>query len=442
MNEYDIASYTWRTYQRRLKRRSRHLYYLRRMPLLCLFGLVGFLILASVFWAMDRYGVATGLPFVLERQRPLQRPSPLYRKDLAAFLGGAYIPALQSHTPYRIVRNGNPFTLETAIDASLQEYTHRLLGRSRTHQAAVVVLRPKTGQVLVMAQYPEEAGGDAEHLCLKSDYPAASLFKIVAAAAAIERKDFGPDTQLTYNGSKYTLYKRQLTDKVNRYTAKVTLEKAFSKSINPVFGKMGIHDLGKDLLSEYAGRFLFNRPIPFDVPPGVSVAEVPENAFGLAEIASGFNKRTLVSPLHVALITSAVVSGGSVMEPWVIKRIRDASDKIVYQASLNPLARVIGEGTARALKTLMEETVKSGTCQRAFRPLRRKKAFEGFAFGAKTGTINDPTDRFKYDWLSAYALPGDGSGGICVAVLAMHGEKLGIRANELGREIINRYFSS
>jgi hypothetical protein len=62
--------------------------------------------------------------------------------------------------------------------------------------------------------------------------------------------------------------------------------------------------------------------------------------------------------------------------------------------------------------------------------------------GAKTGTINDPTDRFKYDWLSAYALPGERSKGICIAVMGIHGEILGIRANELGRAIIQYHLSS
>jgi len=62
--------------------------------------------------------------------------------------------------------------------------------------------------------------------------------------------------------------------------------------------------------------------------------------------------------------------------------------------------------------------------------------------GAKTGTINDKTDQFKYDWLTAYVLPPNGAKGICIAVLGVHGKKLGIRANKLGRNIINHYFSS
>ena len=65
--------------------------------------------------------------------------------------------------------------------------------------------------------------------------------------------------------------------------------------------------------------------------------------------------------------------------------------------------------------------------------MRQKRAFRNVEFGAKTGTINDEKDRFKYDWLAAYALPEKGANGICISVLSVHGEKLGIRAGELGR---------
>ena len=94
------------------------------------------------------------------------------------------------------------------------------------------------------------------------------------------------------------------------------------------------------------------------------------------------------------------------------------------------------------MKALMAETVVRGTCRSAFRALRRKKAFREIELGAKTGTINDRDDKFKYDWLVAYALPANGKGGLSLAVLAIHGEKLGIRAKDLARYILNHHFSS
>ena len=71
-----------------------------------------------------------------------------------------------------------------------------------------------------------------------------------------------------------------------------------------------------------------------------------------------------------------------------------------------------------------------------------KKIFRGIDLGAKTGTINDRTDRFKYDWLTAYAIPRKGTKAICIAVLIVHGKNLGVRAKELGGYIINYHLTS
>jgi cell division protein FtsI/penicillin-binding protein 2 len=106
------------------------------------------------------------------------------------------------------------------------------------------------------------------------------------------------------------------------------------------------------------------------------------------------------------------------------------------------LARPIEEGTAEKLKVLMKETVLYGTCRKAFLPLRRKKRFKDIELGAKTGTINDPNDRYKYDWVTAYALPKDQTRGICVTILAVHGKKLGIRAADMAMHIIRHHFRS
>jgi len=98
--------------------------------------------------------------------------------------------------------------------------------------------------------------------------------------------------------------------------------------------------------------------------------------------------------------------------------------------------------TAESMKVLMQDTVVYGTCRKSFRPLRRKKAFKGIDFGAKTGTINDRKDKFKYDWLASYILPQNGTKAISIAVLAIHGEKLGLRSSVLGRYIIRYYLTS
>ena len=129
------------------------------------------------------------------------------------------------------------------------------------------------------------------------------------------------------------------------------------------------------------------------------------------------------------------------MRKQLVDSIRDESGRTLYQAEPSQITAPVKKSTAHTLQVLMGDTVISGTCRRAFRPLRRKKRFDNIAMGAKTGTINDKLDQFKYDWLTAYAMPPKKSEGICVTILAVHGEKLGIRAADLARYVIDRHFS-
>ena len=106
------------------------------------------------------------------------------------------------------------------------------------------------------------------------------------------------------------------------------------------------------------------------------------------------------------------------------------------------MAPPISSRTAEELKVLMQDAAISGTSRSVFRKLRHKKKFKNFDLGAKTGTINDKKDRFKYDWISAFAISPNGGGAISVSVLGVHGKKLGVRSTEFARAIIDYYFST
>lgn len=412
---------------------------MRSLPVLGLWSGTGALILIILFYSVPWLSAHfEDRPWRPSKERTNEKPK-LTKMEVAALLSHVDTDLLASSDVQYLEHEGTTLTVEMSIIPALQRYASSLLSRSKTHAAAAVILRPETGEILVMAQAGD--GNQKEHLCLKADLPAASLFKIVAAAAAIEVRGMSPETELTFQGGKYTLYRSQLkAQDRGRYIVKTTLRDAFADSINPVFGKLGIYDLGREVMEDYARRFLFDSPIPFELPLEVSYFDPPDKEFAMAEIASGFNKRTLISPLHAALITAAISNEGVIMEPWMVRRVRNGEGHTLYEAVPNLLAKPIHASTVLGLRDLMSETANQGTARNAFRPLQRKKTFRDFDFGAKTGSINDPTNQYRLDWLAAYALPGYGHGGLSVAVLAVHGEKLGIRARDIVRLLIEEYF--
>jgi len=432
----------WRDYQRRFQRDIRRKRFMGKLPSLVFCSGGFFLILALVFCAVSWVsGYRSQAIYASSNTDKQSDPfaENLSRQDVSNLLRDLNLNSAYSTDLFVLEKGETRYTIKSSLDPALQNYILRLLKRSRTLQAAVVVLNRNDGRILAMASY--EKSGNGENLCLKADFPAASLFKIVSAAAALESAGFSPNRDVFYDGSKHTLYKRQLKNKIGRYTSKTSFRKAFASSINSVFGKLGIYDLGQRVMADYADKFLFNHEIPFDLPVAMSIIHIPDDDFGLAEIASGFNKKTMISPLHAALLASVVANNGVMVAPWLVEHICNGYGESLYERQPTMLASPVSKGTAENLKVLMRDTVLYGTCRKPFRLLRRKKAFKDVELGGKTGTINDKIDRFKYDWLAAYAIPRNNDKAICIAVLSVHGEKLGVRANELGRHIINYYLN-
>jgi peptidoglycan glycosyltransferase len=452
MTPSEVHLHTWLDYQKRSYRRARRKEIAKRGAWLGAWLALCALVLSLTFPS------GSLISAVFEEGR---RPSPGYTigeepkpktvstEDLRGLLAQIKLTNVPFAQVYHVEAPGGRYTLETSIDPDLQRFVMDLLNRSMTQHSAAVVIRPDNGQVLAMASYENNGnGGKGENLCLRADFPAASLFKIIAAAAAVENRGMNPETPLTFRGQKYTLYKSQLKEDKEKKGKKqnpgtqTTLREAFSDSINPVFGKLGIHYLGSDLISEYADRFLFNRLVPFDLYVAPSRYVKPMDDYALAEVASGFNKRTLISPLHAGLITASIANGGTMMTPWLVKTVRNDEGDVLYEAAPSVLASPINKKTASKMMVLMEGTVVEGTAKRAFQPLQRKRELRYVDLGAKTGTINGATDHCKYEWMTVFVLPSDGDGGLCITVMTAHGEKIGVRAKDIARLIIDRQYCS
>ena len=351
------------------------------------------------------------------------------------------LPHFFSNSPpseISVMHQEDRYRLETTIDNGLQEYmTDRLLS-AKTPAVAFVAMHPTTGEVLSLVAH--STLNDEGDICLDAGFPAASLFKIVSAAAAIEEHDYSAESRLSYNGKKHTLYKSQLKERKNRYTQYVTLKEAFAKSINPTFGKLGKNQLQKGSLSDFAARFGFNEIIAFELPVEPSGFYVGEDPYQWAEIASGFNRTTVISPVHGAMIAAAVLNGGKLIEPTIIKQMTDENNEIVYRANPHMIRQSISQKTSEELKKLMVETISRGTSRRTFRGHRHDRVLSKLVIGGKTGSIKNKTDDLLYDWFIGFGAEKNGHRQLALAVLVVHGKLLRARAQEFARLAIQSYF--
>ncbi len=421
----------WRDYQKKLQRKSarRNLY--RRslwfFPLLLLLGLA---------IQLSKVDLSTG--HFARSGSVMGRPSLLTKEDLCGLIDPE---ALFSSSDGRVTLNdsGRSLCLETTLDSRLQSYVSKKIRRSKSPLIGFVAMDPTTGRILSMID--SRKTDDATNLCLSSQFPAASIFKLVSAAAAIDGCSISADTKLTFNGRKHTLYKNQLAGRTNRYTNSVSLKASFAESINPAFGKLGIFRLKKDLLQEYAFRFGFNQPIAFELPVQPSRISVGDNPYHWAEIACGFNRETLMSPIHGAMMAGAILNDGALVEPTIIERITDNEKRPVYSSSPRVIRQVISPEASSEMKKLMAATISFGTCRRTFKGYRRDRVLSKLSIGAKTGSIKNETDELFYDWFVGFCAEKAGTRKLALAVLVVHNKLLRARAAEYARLAIRHYFT-
>jgi cell division protein FtsI/penicillin-binding protein 2 len=188
--------------------------------------------------------------------------------------------------------------------------------------------------------------------------------------------------------------------------------------------------------------FGFNRIIKFETFLMPSLTVFSDEPYQLAELASGFNKKTKITPLHGALIASTIVNRGKLIEPTIVDQIVDEKGKELYRGQSAVLGHAFDVETSGTLNELMRTTVKSGTVRREFRKYRRDSVISRLEIGGKTGSINNRTNDVKYDWFVGYAEEKDGNGKIAVSVLVAHEEYIGIRASQYAMMAFREYFKS
>ncbi|MBW1710184.1 MAG: hypothetical protein JRG97_11150 [Deltaproteobacteria bacterium] len=377
---------------------------------------------------------------VLERSGSGCNPeSSLTKERLARLIGSHPFGSEELHAFQINNEAGEVLFVSTTLAPELQKWVMAALGRARVSSAALVVLDPASGDVLTMASYT--ADQKPVNLTLSSSFPAASLFKIVTAAAAVETANLTSGSTLAYDGRKHTLYRKQLMRDVQSGRHQVTLKDSFAKSINVVFGKLGAFTLGPKALEEFAQRFYFNQPIRFEMPVETSRFSPPDkDYFHLAEIASGFNRTTMLSPLHGALLAAAVANDGLIMEPTVVAEVFDQNNNIYYRHQPVSMGQVISAKTVIELKKMMRATITKGTGRPFFRDVRVHPVLSKLEIGGKSGSINNSQGR-KVDWFVSFALK-EGSEKIALAAVVVHNrDKLGVRAQSLVRDSIIHYFS-
>ncbi len=317
----------------------------------------------------------------------------------------------------------------TTLQDDLQRAVGDQLAKTGLPYGAVVLLDPRTGAVLAMAETrdaadPVGAIGDLT----RPTVPAASVFKIVTAAALLE-SGHSADLKACFHGGLHGLDASHLVERAGDKRCE-TLTEALARSSNAAFARFALRDLQPGQLAKMANAFGFNHTLPGDVavePSPFAEATLPLER---ARNAAGFAGSQL-SPLHAAWLAAVVASDGHVPRISALG-LGDPSKMGL------PSPPPISEATARTLRTMMVQTTAVGTGRRAFST--RPVALRGIDVGGKTGSLSAPEgEMFRHvSWFVGFA-PADHP-QVAVAALAINGWKWKVKAPALARDALGAYF--
>ncbi|NLM72842.1 MAG: PASTA domain-containing protein [Clostridiaceae bacterium] len=318
-----------------------------------------------------------------------------------------------SYSQERYIDAIDGYNVYLTIDETIQHFAEKTLQQAvldynLKNGGMVIVMNPKTGEVLAMASYPDfdpnDPGGKPDFIddpdwggfsdeedskllwqtvfrnkAVMDTYEPGSVFKAITAAAAIEEGVVTPTTPeyckpISIAGHTINCW-RSGGHGAENFT------EAVYNSCNPVFVKTAL-DLGIEKFYKYVRLFGFQEKTGIELQGEPSSEEFKRlwhsdpKEIDLA--VSSFGQRFQISPLQMITAYSAIANGGNLLKPTIIKQITDNDGNIIKKFEPQVIRKVISEETSKTIRTILEGVVKEGTGKNAY--------ISGYRIGGKTGT--------------------------------------------------------
>ncbi len=346
------------------------------------------------------------------------------------------IPNLQTTFADKVIGQGeNGEHIFYTVNPELQRYAEQLVKGAKSAHVAVIAIEPESGKILAMAEKSNTLPNALQH----AGFPAASLFKVVTSAAALENSPLNPYSTIHFRGGKYTLNKYNYTPNARLDRSSMNLSEALGYSCNPVFGRVALEHLNRDILFKYARAFGFNQDLGFDVPTPESSASIPGDGFGLSRTAAGFGN-VFMSPIHAAAFASVPANKGKLIRPHLVDRILDKNGNLMYQARPQVLRTGIQADTAASLLQMMHYSTTQGTSKYAFYSRGKSLMTKNVPVAGKTGTLSGTNPRGLNRWFIAAAPLNNPK--IALAIIAISPGNTASRPSYMGRLLLDRYLTS
>jgi cell division protein FtsI/penicillin-binding protein 2 len=276
-------------------------------------------------------------------------------------------------------------TLDGRYQEIVQEGLRQTVERFNAAGGTAIVLDPKTGEILALANVPDfdpnrAAAGDSlalQNRAVAHIYEPGSTFKVITASAALEAGLVSPGETFDGENGKTHLGKYTISEAEGEHFGRLTLREAITHSSNVCMLKVG-RKVGKVKLYEQARAFGIGCPTGVELPGEVRGRLDRPGDWSEVKLANvSFGQGVAVTPLQMACAYAAVANGGLLLKPRIIKEVIP-TDSAAYPDTAIVVRRVIRPATTDSIKSYLMDVVEKGTGIAA--------RLEGIAVAGKTGT--------------------------------------------------------
>lgn len=318
----------------------------------------------------------------------------LYEADLTGVdLAGktpSYVPATDGLNLRLTIDYYVQQIVETVTDKAYAEYTPK--------QVQAIVMNPKNGEIIAISQKPsfnlnEVMYDDLESLfrlgrlsAISDSYEPGSTFKALTASADIEEYYNGNPAAFSeshvFSSARYRYIEgsriKCWSNHQNGKHSNENLAAALNNSCNPVFVDIAL-SLGKDKFYDYLNRFNYGKVTGIDLSGEAQGMVLPKSAIQMADLARiSFGQTIACTPVQLLSATAAMVNGGEVYTPRLVKEIYDEKSSVKITIDKNKKSAAISKKTSEIIAGYLEGVVKNGSGKQAY--------IDGYRVGGKTGT--------------------------------------------------------
>ncbi len=332
------------------------------------------------------------------------------------------------------------------IDETIQRYTEKHLQQAYEENllgngGAAIVMDPNTGEVLAMAVVPTydlnaprvitdqllleqldalELEGEAyteaynkavwkmwRNKAVVDSYEPGSTFKTIVAAAALEEGVASPQDVFSCSGVRQVA-NRSIHCWQHAGHGEETFAQGLMNSCNPFVMELASR-MGATTFQKYYKAFGLTEKTGFTIP-GESAGTFHQK-LGVVDLAtSSFGQTFTITPLQLISAVSAVVNGGNLMKPRIIKAYTDAEGNVIETFDPELVRSVISEETSVQMRGMMERVVAEGTGKGGY--------VAGFRIGGKTGT-SEKLPRGSGEYIASFVgvAPADNPQLVCLLLL-------------------------